>query len=186
MKNSLKLKLNKLVYLYRLFIYLCLMLFITSLSACTTSFTGILPTVPSWVSVGPTAWRNKDITWVFASGIAFNIPKIMERRSIAEGKATQNLKQKLSQKIQRMMKKKIINNRTLNPQDVQDVQDVLDHLPWAQMCSIEARFFEANKNIQHALVGLSWKRFEEAVSQDSTNETTKSLVKNLGKSLFIK
>lgn len=162
------------------------MVLITSVSACTASFSGILPTAPSWVSVGSSVWRTKEITWIFASGAAFNSPKIMERRSIAEGKATQNLKQKVSQKIQRVMKNKTINNRILNPQEIQQVQDVLDHLPWAQICSIEARFFDANKNIQYALVGVSWKRFEEAVSQDSANETTKSLVKDLGKSLFIK
>ena len=104
MKNYLKLKFKRLPYIYSLLIGSCFILLLTSLPACTTSFSGVLPTAPSWVSVVPNAWRNKDTTWVFASGTAVNIPKIIERRSIAEGKATQNLRQMLAQKLQRMMK----------------------------------------------------------------------------------
>ena len=164
--------------------YVCILMGMLFLSSgCGSSFSGVLAPAPAWMKAGAGVWRTQAKQWVFASGHITGVPKILERRSIAQAKATQNLQTMITSKIQRAMRAQS-TAQPVSPQESQLVEELLSHLPWAQMSVVEARFFDAEANTQHALVGISWDQFDQAVNRDNSKGTIKSLVKELAQPIF--
>ena len=137
------------------------LLMLSSLSACGGSFPGQLPTTPSWVETGRDRKQLRG-----AVGWSTNQRLIRERRGLAEEAARQRFLEELSRDFEDRLEvgpSPAQGAPPLPESERQALRAALKRLPWNQLMTIEAHFFDPEANRQYCLVTVSWSALDAAI-----------------------
>ena len=141
--------------------FIVALLMLSSLSACGGSFPGQLPTTPSWVETGRGRRQLRG-----AVGWSTNQRLIRERRGLAEEAARQRFLEELSRDFEGRLEvgpSPAQGAPPLPESERQALRDVLKRLPWNQLMTVEAHFFDPEANRQYCLVTVSWSALDAAI-----------------------
>ena len=156
-------------FLYLLFI-LSLAAVLCSIGCSSKGFTGKLTPAPEWVFTDLEVWHKKknhfSQQYTFhGRGQSQNQTLIAQRRALAEADAIKQAKKRFLDKYKLYIQK--------HP-EVQDDSAVIERLPWEQITFTKERFFDAEKNIQHALVEITAERIFSVLSFEKSMDTNQS------------
>ena len=167
MKSSLLIRQTPLAYCLSIFIFCGL----TNFTGCSSKgFTGKLTPAPEWVFTDLEVWAKKKIRfsqqYVFhGRGQSQNQRLIAQRRTLAEADAIKNAKTRFFTKYKTYIEQ--------HPEAQDDIA-VVKKLPWEQIAFTKERYFDAEKNIQHALVEITADRVFSVLSFEKSMDSTQS------------
>jgi|GEM_PF-1997671 len=146
-----------------------------ALSACGSGFPGALPPAPVWVSVSDEAIHPQDARALYAKGSARGARRIDQRRALAEAAAVGALRGALVERARLLMGTGDGGRRPLPPPaEVEGVERLLERLAWQQAVTIEERYFDAERDTQHALARLTADSLRQLIIADPSDGALKA------------
>jgi hypothetical protein len=146
-----------------------------SLSACGSGFPGRLPPEPVWVSLSPELINPSDRVGLYATGSTRGSKRIDQRRAVAESAALEALRATLVERTLALMES---GNKGLRPTpppgEVKEVELLLTRLPLQQAASIEDRYFDAERDAQHALARLTFELLKQLIVSQPVDGAVKA------------
>ena len=144
-------------------------------SACGGGFPGSLPPEPLWVPLSAERIQPSDRLGLYATGSTRGSKRIDQRRAVAESAAFEALRATLLERTLELMK---TGNKGLRPPappgELKEVELLLTRLPIQQAASIEDRYFDAERDTQHALARLTFENLKQLVISLPTDGAVKA------------
>ena len=155
----------------------CLLIGALALSACSARFPGQLPSAPLWLNLTPDQLAAREEGALYGRGKAEGLKRISHRRAVAESNAIADLRARFERRLISLMQSGNSGERpVVPPQELSAVREMLKHLSWAQAARVEQRYFDAERNTQHALARLTINELERALSLDPSEPTVKAVL----------
>ncbi len=146
-----------------------------ALAACGARFPGALPPEPVWSSLSDEAINPQDREAVYAKGSTSGAKRIDQRRAVAEAAAISALKATVLTRTMQLMGTGNGGARPLPPPgEVKEVELMLSRLPWHLAARVEERYFDAERDTQHALARVTFEGLKQVIMLDASDGAVKA------------